>query len=93
MHPYMMLLWCHNTMLQMITCRNKAMPNIQSLVQAAERTIGRLISDMRKTESNLKRDVEDLERETSQPPGALKVRPTVLLFCWLVNLDAPKYLD
>lgn len=41
------------------------MPNILAGVQSIERSLSRLIADVKKSEQNLHREVDDLERETS----------------------------
>ncbi|GAX74205.1 hypothetical protein CEUSTIGMA_g1654.t1 [Chlamydomonas eustigma] len=45
--------------------KNRALPSIASSVQGIERSVLRLIGDVRKAEANLRRDVDDLERESN----------------------------
>ena len=41
------------------------MPSISAGVQGVERSISRLIADVKKSEAQLRKDVEDLERESN----------------------------
>ena len=51
----------------MTSVRNRALPRIASGVKVIERSLSRLIVEVKKTEQELRQEVEGLERESS--PG------------------------
>ena len=44
--------------------RNRALPHVQSLMQSIERSLTRLITDVKSSEQILKREVDELESQT-----------------------------